>query len=379
MANYATLQAAIDAGTSNMTVLRNNSKNDDGTTTYATEIDWFKFNSVLVSNLYSSGNSWLGFGASAEQLKVNRRDCAVWYEYKEIGIIGARRFFKFRWVGYSYNGQTGSSYSQAFDVFLFDNSQIFLRFYQVPSSNRDGQNQLICGSQTLNYTISATPCEFTFTPSDPVNGTGWSVGSERPKTNPYKSAGSTVFTVNNYVVGGEDALHWTGDTPTGTSIKLYTKVNEGTYTEIATSGGRIQGLPSSGTCTLYIKAELATTDGSKTPKLTSITLKANDDKKVIVLSLAIPNLSPAIGPVTVSYDGLGDLQGIGGPSEAFAGDFTPQGLTWKGGQNDEEHIETHITASANLTEIVYNNSQESEHVEISSIIATATLTNIHDL
>lgn len=379
MANYATLQAAIDAGTSNMTVLRNNSKNDDGTTTYATGIDWFKFNNVLVNNLYSSGNSWLGFGASAEQLKVNRRDCAVWYEYKETGMIGITKFFKFRWVGYSYYSQTGSNYSQGFDVFLFDNGQIFLNFYQVPSSNRDGQNQLICGSQTLNYTISATPCEFTFTPSDPVNGTGWSVGSERPDVDVnFKPSGNVVFTLNNYGVGGDDSLHWTGDTPTGTSLKLYTKVDNGAYTEIASSGGRIQGLPSSGTCTLYIKAELATTDVHNTPKLTSITLKANDDKKVLTLSFANPNLSPAIGPVSVAYDGLGGLQGLGGPSEAFSGDFTPHGLTWKGNQMETEHIEMSMSVNGALLEITYINAKHEEHIEM-TLSANSVLTDIHDL
>ena len=70
MANYVNLQAAIDAGTTNMAVNpnRNNVKNDDGTDTIASGITWFYFNSVQVTNLYASGNSWIGFGASSEQL-----------------------------------------------------------------------------------------------------------------------------------------------------------------------------------------------------------------------------------------------------------------------------------------------------------------------
>lgn len=193
----------------------------------------------------------------------------------------------------------------------------------------------------------------------------------------YKTSGNVVFTLNNYAVGGDDALHWTGDTPTGTSLKLYTKVDNGNYTEIATSGGRIQGLPSSGTCTLHIKAELATTDVYSTPKLSSITIKANADKKVLTLSFANPNLSPAIGPVSVAYDGLGGLQGLGGPSEAFDGDFTT-GLTWKGNQNDEEHIAFSMDATAVLTQITYSDTMEKEHIEM-TLSAVATLTDIHDL
>ena len=87
MATYTSLQAAIDAGTTNMTAVRNNSGNDDGTDTVATGITWFYFSSTQVTNLYVSGNSWIGFGASVEQLKVNRRDAIVRYEWTETGPI----------------------------------------------------------------------------------------------------------------------------------------------------------------------------------------------------------------------------------------------------------------------------------------------------
>lgn len=379
MANYSILQQAIDAGISNMTVLRNNSKNDDGTTTYATGIDWFKFNNVTVSNIYSSGNSWIGLGVSSEQLKVNRRDCAVWYEYKETGQVGIYKFFKFRWVGYSQYNQTSSSYSQAFDMFLFETGHIFLNYYTVPTSNNNGTNALVCGSLTVSYTTTAsTPCEFTFTPSDAATGTGWSVSTDRPPVDlPYKPSGNAVFTVSNYAKGGSDTISWTGTTPTGTSLRLYTKVNNGSYAEV-TNGGSIPGLPNNGTCTLYVKAELATTDQWATPSLSQIIINSNADKKVLVLTTALPNFSSAVGNMSVSYDGLGGLQGTGGPSEAFTGTFTPSGLTWKGHQNDEEHIEITINPSMWLRLVVYYDTYEEEHAEI-TITANVVLTDIHDL
>ena len=48
MANYDTIVEAINADTTNMTVLRDHVKNDDNTSEYTTGIDWFKFNNAVV-------------------------------------------------------------------------------------------------------------------------------------------------------------------------------------------------------------------------------------------------------------------------------------------------------------------------------------------
>jgi len=379
VANYATIQAAIDAGTTNMTVLRNNSKNDDGTTTYATGIDWFKFNNATVSNIYSSGNSWIGFGASSEQLKVNRRDCAVWYEWSETGTIGNCRFYKFRWRGYSHYSATDNASLQEFEFFLFDTGQILLHFFTVPTSNFSGTNQLTCGSTSVNYSVTAgTPVEYTFTPSDASAGTGWSVGTDRPVTGYYKTSGNAILTLSNYVAGGGDSLFWVANVPENTSLNLYTKVNSGSWKQVRSNGGAIADLPS-GACTLQIKAEMSTTDNTVTPSLTGLSIRSSADKKILILTPSLPNFSSAVGNMTVSYDGLGGLVGAGGPSSAFVGTFTPSGLTWKGHQNDEEHIEIGVAANVVLVSITSHNAQEpAEHIEI-GIAATVTLTNIHDL
>ena len=382
MSKYVNLQQAIDAGTSNMTVLRNNSKNDDSTTTYATGINWFKYNNVVVTNIYSSGNSWIGLGASAEHIQVNRRDCAVYYEYKETGVIGNTKFFKFRWVGYSRYNNTGDSYSQGFDLFLFDTNQIFLNFFRVPTSDFSGSNQLVCGSQTLNYSVSAgIACEWTFNPEDPVTGgVTWSLSNNRPDIDcEYYSSGETTFTLEDYVCGENDKLHWAGTEPEGTSITFYTKIDNGSYRE-CTNGGLIPDMVAhEEECDLEIVAHLETTDGSITPTISAIWITADDDLKIIVLHPQTPNLAPVIGDVTINYDGLGILIGRGGPLQAFSETFTPQVAAWKGNTMSNEHIEVNIGATASLLGITYNYCKNAdEHIEV-SVAATAVLTDVHDI
>ena len=379
MADYVTLQAAIDAGTTNMTVLRNNSKNDDGTSTYATGIDWFKFNNVTVNNIYSSGNSWIGFGASAEQLKVNRRDCAVWYEWKETGIIGITKFFKFRWRGYSHYSATDAASLQEFEFFLLDTGQIFLRFFTVPNNNNSGTKSLTADTTVSFSASSGVPCEYTFTPSDPTTGKGFTISTTRPNIDAsYKTNGTAIITLANYLSGGNDSLYWTANTPTGTSVSMSASINNGTWQSVA-NGGVIQGMTAGQTYNLRIRAELATTDTTQTPGVSQIRIVTDDDRKIVVLGLSVPNISPVVGDIKVIYDGQGSLAGYGGPAEAFEGTFTPSGLTWKGNQNSAEHIDMDILASALLTPISYYNTKHGdEHVEL-LIQAVATLTNIHDI
>ena len=62
--NYNSIQEIFDAGITNMEVIRNNSKNDDGVDTLA-GVDWFTFNGKVSSNIYVSGNMFLGFGTNS--------------------------------------------------------------------------------------------------------------------------------------------------------------------------------------------------------------------------------------------------------------------------------------------------------------------------
>ena len=86
-------------------------------------------------------------------------------------------------------------------------------------------------------------------------------------------------------------------------------------------------------------------------------------------------------PVVFAYDGTGSLTGHGRPVAAFEAEFEPQGIAYKGDQNDEEHIEIKsIQAVGTLMRIYYSDYfAPAEHIEISGITATGVLTHINDI
>ena len=149
--NYKSIQSILDAGTTNMTAIRDNVRNDDGTDTL-TGVDWFKFNGVVASTIYVSGNTWFGFGANTNQLNLNRRDTAVLYEYREEGtLFELYRFLKIRWSGYSQYNQSVDEYKMTYDVILWDTGDISVHMVDIPKAAYDGYFTLVCGSTTISY------------------------------------------------------------------------------------------------------------------------------------------------------------------------------------------------------------------------------------
>lgn len=140
--------------TEGMTVFRNNSANDDGTDTLVINLSWFKFNSVVVNNIYAGGNSWLGFGTNAEQLKVNRRDAKMFYLYNEIAIYHGRLFCKIRWDGYAQYNSTVTAAKLTYEIFLFETGDMFLNMISIPTSYVDGTNTLLINGVNTTFTYS---------------------------------------------------------------------------------------------------------------------------------------------------------------------------------------------------------------------------------
>ncbi len=145
--------AGISADTiAGMEVIRNNSRNDDGTDTLQ-GVDWFNYNGATVANIYVSGNSWLGFGANTEHLRVNRRDSAVYSIYRQ----ETESYLKIRWVGYSIYNSTGTDYKLIYDVYLLRTGDIVLVFREIPKSYSNGINSM----ENLTFTMdSAMPYVF---------------------------------------------------------------------------------------------------------------------------------------------------------------------------------------------------------------------------
>lgn len=171
--------------TAGMEVLVNNVKKDDNTITVP-GANWFKFNGVTAANLYASGNHWIGIGAETEDLKVCRRDGAMYYLYRQEGIIyGRYRFLKVRWEGYTYYSSTSASYALRYEFFLISNGDMFLNVLKTPtSSSYIGTSSLTCGENTitLNIPINSTPT-ICF---DHQDGTGstWAVRYEKMVIDP---------------------------------------------------------------------------------------------------------------------------------------------------------------------------------------------------
>ena len=136
MANYNSVEEIV-AGVANATQLRTNSKQDDGVDTI-TGVDWFSYAGIACTSLYASGNSWIGLGRSQEDLKVNRRDAAMWNLWREEGTIGAVRFLRIRWSGYTSYNYTSTNALLTYDVILFDTGDIQLYVAYIPTPYYNG-------------------------------------------------------------------------------------------------------------------------------------------------------------------------------------------------------------------------------------------------
>lgn len=103
--------------TAGMTAVVNNKKHDDDVVS-VTGVDWFTYAGKTVDTVYVSGNNWLGFGQSAEQLKICRTDGAIYYVYRQEGNLEyGKRFLKIRVEGYTYNAKTETRYALKYEVF----------------------------------------------------------------------------------------------------------------------------------------------------------------------------------------------------------------------------------------------------------------------
>ena len=133
MADYFSIQEVL-SGTDNMTFIRNNVGNDSGTDT-APGVSWFLYNSVAAENIYVSGNSWMGIGTNAEQVKVHRRDAKVWTIRREEGTIyGYYHFLRIRWEGYTNYSATSADVRLVWDLLLLDTGDIVLHFETIPTN-----------------------------------------------------------------------------------------------------------------------------------------------------------------------------------------------------------------------------------------------------
>lgn len=145
--------------TTGMTAVVNNTKHDDDVVS-VTGVDWFTYAGKTASTIYVSGNNFIGFGQKAEQLKIWRRDGAIYYIYRQEGTLtSGKKFLKIRVEGYVYYSSTSSSYALKYEVFLIEGQTLFINVVQRPtSSSYTGTSSITDGKTTtsLNISVSST-------------------------------------------------------------------------------------------------------------------------------------------------------------------------------------------------------------------------------
>lgn len=153
MADYVMLEDIFET-TEYMETLRNESLNDDGTDTVA-GVDWFKFKENTADSFYVSGNSWIGMGQIAEQLKICRRDADLLTLRREEGTLFAYyKFLRIRWEGYSVHGNRTAATRLVWDALFFDTGDIVLYFTEVPTSaSYIGECVLYTKSKNISFSI----------------------------------------------------------------------------------------------------------------------------------------------------------------------------------------------------------------------------------
>ena len=156
MANTVSFDSLLNT-TVGMTAIVNNVKHDDDVVS-VTGVDWFTYAGKTASTIYVSGNNFIGFGQNAEQLKIWRRDGAIYYVYRQEGTLtSGKRFLKIRVEGYVYDSSTSSSYALKYEVFLIEGQTLFVNVIQRPiSSSYTGTSSITDGKTTTSLNISTS-------------------------------------------------------------------------------------------------------------------------------------------------------------------------------------------------------------------------------
>lgn len=156
MANTVSFDSLLNT-TAGMTAIVNNVKHDDNVVS-VTGVDWFTYAGKTASTIYVSGNNFIGFGQNAEQLKIWRRDGAIYYVYRQEGTLtSGKRFLKIRVEGYVYYSSTSSAYALKYEVFLIEGQTLFINVVQIPiGSSYTGTSSITDGKITTNLNISVS-------------------------------------------------------------------------------------------------------------------------------------------------------------------------------------------------------------------------------
>ena len=159
MAVYDSVGAMMNT-TENMEHLVINTRHDDDVIQFV-GADWFNFNGTPISNIFVSGNSFIGLGTNAEHLLVCRRDAAMYDFYREEGsLFGAYRFLKIRWEGYAQYNNISEDVRLVYEWVFFETGDMFLNIIKAPNATGYLGTNRINGGMNADFTIVVTQQQY---------------------------------------------------------------------------------------------------------------------------------------------------------------------------------------------------------------------------
>lgn len=151
---------ALPKGNVGMTLI--SSRNDDSTVSFPDLGFDFKYNGSPVRIIYSSGNTWIGFGTASEHLTINRKDTSVNNLYYKYEVENQTKLFRIRFEGNSYYGSWGSN-DLIWELSLYETGVFTLVIEKMPNN---GTNNFInpgIGTQPITLEVGKS---YVFEPGD---------------------------------------------------------------------------------------------------------------------------------------------------------------------------------------------------------------------
>lgn len=183
-------------GNTGMTRLGNT--NDDTTVNIAMGMT-MKYGGADVTTIYTSGNSWVGFGSGTQHLNINNRDASYNALYYKLETMYGQTCFRLRFEGNTYYSSWGSN-NLIWELICFPDggmTLIVVRNDGGGTSNFDSK-----GNGTISYGCQ-TGKSYALTPADPSNrGTYYTI-----------SEGQYMPAITKYLVqDGEEIKNYTETT-----------------------------------------------------------------------------------------------------------------------------------------------------------------------
>lgn len=135
-------------GNQNMTLF--GERNDDTTVTLPELPFSFMYNSVSCKTLFSSGNTWVGFGSGTEHLQINRRDASYNKLFYAVEKENGMQTFRVRFEGNSVYSSWGAN-DLLWEFTVFSDGVCMLVIERSPRNGTDS---------FANPTVGTTPCTF---------------------------------------------------------------------------------------------------------------------------------------------------------------------------------------------------------------------------